>query len=222
VIAPEASAEFVAQMEDVLDVYERPYDPKRPQVCMDETTKQLVSEKRKPIATAAGRAERFDYEYRREGVANLFMFSEPLAGWRHVVVSERRTRRDWAEAMRELVDVQFPEAEVIVVVLDQLNTHSIASLYEAFEAGEAHRIARKLELHHTPKHGSWLNMAEVELSVLSRQCLDRRIPDQDTLSQEVAAWEQKRNAAEVSVDWRFTTADARIKLRKLYPSIQVG
>lgn len=209
-------------MEDVLDVYQRPYDPKRPQVCMDETTKQLISEKRVPIEATAGRPERVDYEYRREGVANLFMFSEPLASRRHVKVSERRTRRDWAEAMRELVDVHYAEAEVVVVVLDQLNTHSIASLYEAFEPEEAHRIARKLELHHTPKHGSWLNMAEIELSVLSRQCLDRRIPDQATLEREVAMWEQQRNAAEVRVDWRFTTADARIKLRKLYPSIQFG
>jgi hypothetical protein len=209
-------------MEDVLDVYQRPYDPKRPQVCMDETTKQLISEKRLPIEATAGRVGRFDYEYRREGVANLFMFSEPLASRRHVKVSQRRTRRDWAEAMRELVDVHYAEAEVVVVVLDQLNTHSIASLYEAFEPEEAHRIARKLELHHTPKHGSWLNMAEIELSVLSRQCLDRRIPDQPTLEREVATWEQQRNAAEVRVDWRFTTADARIKLRRLYPSIQFG
>ena len=221
-IPPEASCEFVAAMEDVLDVYQRPYDPKRPQVCMDETTKQLVAETRVPIEARAGQPERFDYEYRREGVANLFMFSEPLAGRRHVKVSERRTRVDWAEAMRDLVDVQYPEAEVVMVVLDQLNTHSIASLYEAFAPEEAHRIARKLELHHTPKHGSWLNMAEIELSVLSRQCLDRRIPDQATLEREVAAWEQKRNAAEVRVDWRFTTADARIKLRKLYPSIHAG
>ena len=209
-------------MEDVLDVYQRPYDPKRPQVCRDETTKQLISETRVPIEAKAGRSQRVDYEYRREGVSNLFMFSEPLAGRRHVTVSERRTRRDWAEAIRDLVDVQYPQAEVIVVVLDQLNTHSIASLYEAFAPEEAHRIARKLELHHTPKHGSWLNMAEIELSVLSRQCLDRRIPDQQTLRREVAAWEHKRNAAEASVDWRFTTADARIKLRKLYPSLQVG
>jgi hypothetical protein len=222
VIPPEASCEFVAAMEDVLDVYQRPYDPKRPQVCMDETTKQLIAETRVPIEAKAGQVERVDYEYRREGVANLFMFSEPLAGRRHVKVTERRTRVDWAEAMRELVDIHYPEAEVVVVVLDQLNTHSIASLYEAFEPQEANRIARKLELHHTPKHGSWLNMAEIELSVLSRQCLDRRIPNQPTLEREVAAWEQKRNAAEVSIDWRFTTADARTKLRKLYPSIQVG
>ncbi len=208
-------------MEDVLDVYQRPYDPKRPQVCMDETSKQLLAEVRPPIQAKPGQPERYDYEYAREGVANLFMFVEPLAGKRHVRVTDRRTRVDWAEAMRDLADVYYPETEVIVVVLDNLNTHSSASFYEAFEPDEAHRLAQRFEFHYTPKHGSWLNMAEIELSALGRQCLARRIPDQAHLTTEVNAWEEERNASVVKVLWRFTTADARIKLAHLYPRIQL-
>ena len=208
-------------MEDVLDVYQRPYNPKRPQVCMDEASKQLVAEVRLPLRAKPGQPERYDYEYARGGVANLFMFMEPLAGKRHVQVTDRRTRVDWAEAMRELADVYYPEAEVIVVVLDNLNTHSPASFYEAFEPEEAHRLARRFEFHFTPKHGSWLNMAEIELSALGRQCLARRIPDKAHLTIEVSAWEEERNASVVKVLWRFTTADARIKLAHLYPRIQL-
>ena len=207
-------------MEDVLEVYTRPYDPKRPLVCMDETSKQLIDETRLPLPLRVGRPRRYDYEYTRNGVSNLFMVFEPLAGRRQVKVTDRRTSRDWAELMRELVDKRYPEAEVITLVLDNLNTHTTASLYEAFVPEEARRIARRLELHYTPKHGSWLNMAEIELSVLSQQCLDRRIPDRVTLEREVAVWEGERNQAEATVDWRFTTDDARIKLKKLYPSIQ--
>ncbi len=207
-------------MEDVLDVYIRPYDPKRPIVCMDETSKQLIGETRVPLPVRAGRPHRYDYEYTRHGVSNLFMVVEPLAARRQVKVTDRRTRLDWAELMRELVDEHYPDAEVITLVLDNLNTHTPASLYQAFEPEEARRIARRLEFHYTPKHGSWLNMAEIELSVLSRQCLDRRIPDKAILAREVGAWQEERNRKEASVDWRFTTSDARIKLKKLYPSIQ--
>ncbi len=207
-------------MEEVLDVYTRPYDPKRPMVCMDETSKQLVGETRLPLPSGRGRLQRYDYEYVRHGVSNLFMLFEPLQARRYVKVTDRRTSQDWAQLMRQLVDEHYPEAEVITLVLDNLNTHTPASLYQAFEPEEARRITRRLEIHYTPKHGSWLNMAEIELSVLSRQCLDRRIPDQTTLSQEVAAWQEGRSKAGATVDWRFTTEDARIKLKKLYPSIQ--
>ena len=206
-------------MEDVLDVYRRPYDGQHPTVTMDEKPVQLIGERRRALKAKPGYEERFDFEYVRNGVANLFIFFEPLAGRRHVSVRERRTSRDWAAAMRELVDVHYPKAERITVVLDNLNTHKLSSLYEVFDPPEARRIAQKLELHYTPKHGSWLNMAEIELSVVSRQCLNRRIADQKTLESEVAAWEQSRNASKVAVDWRFTTADARIKLKRLYPSI---
>jgi hypothetical protein len=208
-------------MEDVLEVYARPYDPKRPQVCMDETSKQLLADVREPIPAKPGSPERFDTEYEREGVANLFMFSEPLVGKRHVKVTERRTRKDWAVAMKELADDYYPDAEVIVVVLDNLNTHMPASFYEAFAPEEARRLFNRFEFHHTPKHGSWLNMAEIELSVLSRQCLDRRIPTMESLASEVKAWEDERNNQVVKVLWRFTAADARIKLKYLYPKIQV-
>src|SRR5215216_1006129 len=218
-IPPEQSGEFVAHMEDVLDVYVRPYDPRLPQVCMDETSKQLVGETRVPVPAAPGRPVRHDYEYERHGVSNLFLFVEPLRGWRHVTVTERRTKQDWAHAIKDLVDVHYPEAERIVLVLDNLNTHGLGSLYEAFPAEEARRLSRKLELHYTPKHGSWLNIAEIELSVLSSQCLDRRIPQQTELAQEVAQWTRDRNASRRTVDWRFTTADARIKLKRLYPSL---
>jgi len=208
-------------MEDVLDVYKRPYDPKLPQVCMDETSKQLLSDTREPLLIKPGFPERYDYEYKREGVANLFMFFEPLMGKRHVKVTEQRTRKDWAEAMRELSDIHYPDADVIILVMDNLNTHSPASFYEAFEPEEARRLANRFEFHYTPKHGSWLNMAEIELSVLSRQCLDRRIPGQEILASETKAWEDERNDQVVKVRWRFTTADARIKLKHLYPQIQV-
>ena len=207
-------------MEEVLDVYVRPSDPRFPQVCMDETSKQLVGETRQPVPAAPGRAARVDYEYERHGVRTLFLFVEPLAGRRHVSVTERRTKRDWALAIRDLVEVQYAEAERIVLVLDNLNTHVGSALYETFPPAEAHRLLRRLELHYTPKHGSWLNMAEIELSVLTRQCLDRRIPDHDTLVQEVAAWEAARNTRQSTITWRFTTDDARIKLKHLYPSIK--
>lgn len=219
-IPPDGNAEFVAAMEDVLEVYHRPYDPKRPVVCLDEASKQLVKETRVPIPATRGRPATSDYEYERNGTANLFMTFEPLAGRRRVKVTERRTAVDYARVVRELVDVHYPDAEKIVLVQDNLNTHRPASLYEAFPPEEARRIIEKLEIHYTPKHGSWLDMAETELSVLSRQCLDRRIPDRPTLAAEVAAWELDRNAAECKVDWHFTTADARIKLKRLYPVIE--
>ncbi len=206
-------------MEDVLEVYHRPYDPRFSQVCMDETSKQLVGETRTPLPAAPGRPARIDYEYERHGVRNLFLFVEPLRGWRHVRVTERRTKADWAHAIQELVDVHYPDAERVVLVLDNLNTHVGAALYEAFPPAEARRLLQRLELHYTPPHGSWLNMAEIELSVLARQCLDRRIPDEATLVQEVAAWETDRNAHQTIIHWRFTTADARIKLKRLYPSL---
>ena len=208
-------------MEDVLDVYTRPYDPKRPQVCMDETTKQLLEEIRDPLPIQPGQPERVDYEYRRQGVGDLFMFFEPLQGKWHVKVTDQRTRKDWAQAMRELSDIHYPQAEKIIVVLDNLNTHSPASFYETFEPDEARRLINRFEFHFTPKHGSWLNMAEIELSALARQCLSQRIPDQATLASEVKAWEKDRNSKVVKVDWQFTTADARIRLKHLYPEIHV-
>jgi hypothetical protein len=219
-IPPEANASFVAAMEDVLDVYHRPYDEKRPLICLDETSKQLIGEVAEPIPMAPGRPERIDYEYVRNGTANLFMVSEPLVGWRAVKVTERRTAVDFAEVVRWLVEEVHEEAEKVVLVMDNLNTHKIASLDEAFEPERARRIAEKLEIHHTPVHGSWLNMAEIELSVLSRQCLDRRIESSEILVKEVEAWEIERNERMVEVKWQFTTADARVKLRRLYPAIQ--
>jgi len=186
---------------------------------MDETSKQLVGETRVPIPAAPGRPVRSDDEYERQGVSNLFLFVEPLRGWRQVTVTDRRTKTDWAHAIQQVVDVHYPEAERIVLVLDNRNTHGLGSLYEAFPPEEARRLSRKLELHYTPKHGSWLNIAEIELSVLNGQCLDRRIPEQAELAQEVAQWTQDRNTARRTVDWRFTTADARIKLKRLYPSL---
>jgi len=207
-------------MEDVLEVYTQPYDSKRPQICMDETNKQLLEDVQSPLPTQPGQAARVDYEYERQGVANLFMFFEPLAGKRHVKVTERRTQTDWAQAMRELSDIHYPTAEKIIVVLDNLNTHTPASFYTAFAAEEARRLANRFEFHYTPKHGSWLNMAEIELSALSRQCLTERIPDQEVLASTVNAWEEERNVQVVKVQWRFTTADARIKLRSLYPKIE--
>jgi DDE superfamily endonuclease len=205
-------------MEEILDVYHRPLDPKRPLICLDETSKQLIGEVAEPIPAAPGQPERIDYEYTRNGTANLFMVSEPLTGWRHVEVTDRRTAVDFALLVRDLVEEVFPEAEKVVLVMDNLNTHKLASLYEAFPPERARRIADRLEIHHTPKHGSWLNMAEIELSVLARQCLDRRIGTREELEVEVAAWERERNERGVPVRWRFTTADARIKLRRLYPT----
>jgi len=219
VIPPEASAEFVCQMEDVLDVYKRPYHPQYPVVCFDESNKQLVAEIIEPLAMEPGEPQRYDYQYERNGVCNLFMFFEPLASWRHVEVTDRRTAIDYAQQMQYLVDVRYPDATKITVVHDQLNTHVPASVYKAFEPAEAKRILDKLEFHYTPKHGSWLDMAEIELSVLARECLSRRIPDKMTLATEIAAWELRRNQSDRTVDWQFTTADARIKLKRLYPSI---
>jgi hypothetical protein len=221
VIPPKANAAFVANMEDVLDVYARPPDPSRPVVCVDEGGKQLIGDVREPLPVRPGCAAKQDYEYQRNGMANLFMAVEPLSGWRHVEVTERKTAVDFAHFLRLLSDGPFRDCEKIVLVCDNLNTHTPASLYEAFEPAEARRLAGRFEWHHTPKHGSWLNVAECELSVLARQCLDRRIPDQETLQREVAAWERTRNAAAVKVDWQFTTADARIKLKRLYPTVQL-
>ena len=201
-------------------VYKRPYDPKRPNVCLDETSKQLTGETRIPVPACPGQPARYDYEYKRNGVANLFMIFEPLVGKRHVKVTQRRTKIDWAYCVREMVDQIYPDAEQIVLVMDNLNTHNKSSLYEAFEPAEAKRIADKLEIHYTPKHGSWLDMAEIELGVLARQCLSRRIDNMEQLEDEVAAWEVIRNAAKAKVNWRFTTKDARIKLKRLYPSIE--
>jgi hypothetical protein len=220
VIPPEANAAFVCAMEDTLEVYQRPYDAHRPLICFDEGTKQLVKDVREPIPALPGRLERLDYEYERNGTGNLFMMFEPLAGRREVLVTARRTAVDYAEAIRHLVDVRYPRAETIVLMQDNLNTHKLASLYEAFPPEEARRLIDRLEVHYTPKHGSWLNMAEIELGVLRRQCLDRRIPDFSTLQSEVAAWQGDRNAERVRVDWQFTTADARVKLKRLYPILE--
>jgi len=208
-------------MEDILEVYTRAYDPKRPQVCMDETSKQLLADLLEPIPAQPGQPQRVDYEYKREGVADLFMFFETLTGKRYVKVTDQRTRKDWALAMQELSDDIYPQAEKIVIALDNLNTHSPASFYETFEPDEARRLTNRFEFHYTPKHGSWLNMAEIELGVLIRQCLNRRIAEKVTLESEVKAWQDDRNAKVVKVDWRFTTADARIKLKHLYPVIHV-
>ncbi len=205
-------------MEDVLSVYTQPYDPARPVVCLDETSRQVLAEVRPPLPVAAGKPAREDPEYVRHGVANLFLVCEPLRGWRGVIVSDRRTRLDWAACIKELADTHYPTADKIVLVMDNLNIHSPASLYEAFPPAEAKRLADRLEIHHTPKHGSWLNMAEIELGILQRQCLDRRLGDQATLTREVTAWVTVRNAAVQRIDWRFTTADARIKLKRLYPT----
>jgi hypothetical protein len=207
-------------MEDVLEAYTRPYDPRYPQVCMDEVSKQLLRDTRQPLPMEPGRPQRQDYEYERAGVVNLFLFCEPLQGRRWVDVTERRTKTDWAHQIKKLVDTRYPEAERIVLVMDNLNTHTPASLYEAFDPKEAKRLANKLEIHYTPKHGSWLNMAEIELSVLSRQCLDRRVPDFETLEAEVAAWQERRDATGGKIDWRFNTEDARSKLKQLYPSLK--
>jgi hypothetical protein len=221
-IPPEQDAAFVCNMEQVLEVYKRPYDPLRPVVCMDEQPKQLIAEVSQPIAAAPGQPARIDYEYVREGVCTVWMFVEPLGGWRSVPVSQTKTAVDWAHQVRDLVDdPRYAAAETITLVCDNLNTHNLASLYQAFEPEEALRIARKLELIHTPKHGSWLNVAESELSVLTRQCLDRRIAQIATVSDEATTWAQGRNQRQVGVDWQFTTANARTKLKHLYPKVTV-
>ena len=215
---PEAGAEFVAQMEAILDLYELPYDPDHPMVCFDEASKQLIAEKRIPLPAKPGQVERYDYEYERNGTRNLFMFFEPLANYRHVEVTERRTKQDFAHCMRWLVDERHPAAETVRVVMDNLNTHTSGALYEAFEPAEANRILKRLEFHYTPKHASWLNMAEIEFSVFERQCLKVRIPDAETLKQEVRGLEEERNTKQATVNWQFTSVDARIKLKRLYPS----
>ncbi len=207
-------------MEDVLEVYQRSYTDQEILVCLDETNKQQVKETRLPRPARPGAVRAYDYEYERNGVSNLFMLFAPLEGWRRVEVTDRRTKADWARVVRKLVDEDYPDKDRIVLVMDNLNTHHPASLYEVFEPAEARRIAERLEIHYTPKHGSWLNMAEIELGVLARQCLDRRIPDQCALRREAAAWQDPRNQDNVRADWRFTTEDARIKLKSLYPSIQ--
>jgi transposase len=218
-IPPKQNAEFVYRMEDVLEVYQRPEDARFPLICFDETPVQLISETRQSIPVKKGQPERYDYEYRREGTANLFMFFAPLLNWRHIKVTEQRTKADWAICIAELVHQHFPNAERCVLVEDNLNTHTPAALYETFEPAKARGILDRLELHFTPKHGSWLNMAEIELSVLSRQCLNGYIPNREFLASETLAWETERNTNRATIDWRFTTVDARIKLKKLYPVI---
>lgn len=218
-IPPKENAAFVASMEDVIEVYHRPRDAAKPLVCLDETSKQLVAETRAPLPVQPGQPARHDYEYERNGTANLFMLFAPLEGFRHVEVTERRTAIDYAHILRNLSDVHFPNAEKIVLVQDNLNTHAPASLYEAFEPAEARRLVERFEWHYTPKHGSWLNLAESELAVLSSQCLDRRIPDAQMLTREVEAWQKRRNTHNAKADWQFTTADARIKLKSLYPAL---
>jgi hypothetical protein len=221
VIPPEANAEFVCQMEETLDVYHRPRDPARPLVNFDEASKQLVDHVAPPIPAGPGRpAKIVDYEYVRNGTANIFMLYAPLEGRREALVTEQRTAIDYAHAIRHLVDAMYPDAETIVLVQDNLNTHKPASLYAAFPPEEARRLLDKLEIHYIPKHGSWLNMAEIELGVLGRQCLDRRIPNREMLCREVAAWQRRRNETQAKVDWQFTTADARIKLKRLYPNTE--
>jgi len=220
VIPPAANGEFVARMEDVLDVYHRPFDPARPLVCVDEVPVQLVGEVRQPLPARPGTPARYDYEYKRNGTANLFLAFQPLTGWRHVEVTDRRTAKDFAELLRWLVEDIHAEAQKVVLVTDNLNTHTPGCLYQAFDPDRARRIAAELEWHYTPRHGSWLNVAEVELAALSRRCLGRRIGTRAELERQVAAWEEERNGRFVETKWRFTTADARIKLRRLYPPIQ--
>jgi len=206
-------------MEDVLEVYQRSFTNDEVLVCMDETSKQHIKETRMPLPTRPGEPEKYDFEYERNGVSNLFMLSAPLEGWRHVKVTDHHTKVDWAHVIKELVDEHYPEKKKIVLVMDNLNTHKVSSLYAAFKPEEARRIAERLEIHYTPKHGSWLDMAEIEISVMARQCLDRRIPDQDSLKREIKAWQDTRNQEGVCVNWRFTTQDARVKLKSLYPTI---
>lgn len=207
-------------MEDILDLYQRPYDVKRPMVCMDEQPRQLIKETRIALSIKPGQAARYDHEYERNGTAVNFLFTEPLAGWRKVSVRARKTRKDWAFEIKDLLDIDYPDAEVVILVCDNLNIHSIPSLYEAFTPSEARRLAKRLEIHHTPVHGSWLNIAEIELSALTRQALDHRIPDMATLKTKTKAWQRERNQKQKAVDWHFTTDEARIKLKRLYPQIQ--
>ena len=221
VIPPKQNAAFVADMEDVLEIYKRPYNPAIPVVCMDEQPTQLIKETRKNIPVAPGKPERIDYEYERNGTAVNFMFTEPLVGWRKVNVRQRKTAIDWAHEIKELLDKDYPDVEKVILVCDNLNTHKIASLYETFEPKEARRLAERLEMHYTPKHGSWLNIAEIELSAFTKQCLNRRIPDMAILQQEAKAWYRKRNTNQKAVDWQFTTEKARIKLKRLYPQVQM-
>jgi hypothetical protein len=220
VIPPQQSAEFVTHREDILEIYHLPYDPKRPVICMDEQPVQLLKETRTPLPAKPRQPASVDYEYERKGTANIFMFTEPLAGWRKTSVSERRTAVDWATEIQRLVDEDYPDSDKVILVCDQLNTHKLASLYEAFEPITARRLVERLEIHFTPKHGSWLNIAENELSALTRQCLDQRIPDRESLEQETTAWFTQRNHLQKSVDWQFSTADARIRLKRLYPHIE--
>ncbi len=219
-IPPEQNAEFVACMEDVLDLYHQPRDPRRPLVCMDEQPVQLIRETRHPLPAQPGQPERVDYEYERNGTAAIFLFTEPLGHWRRVSVREHRTAVDWAEEIRRLLEEDYPQAEKVILICDQLNTHTVGALYQAFPPEKARALAMRLEIHYTPKHGSWLNVAEIELSVFTRQCLDRRIPDTETLRQEAQAWYQERNDHQKGVDWQFTTANARIRLKRLYPQIK--
>lgn len=219
-IPPDANAAFVATMEDVLEVYQRPHDPQRPLVCLDETSKQLIIETRAAIPAKPEQPARHDYEYERNGVANLFMVFAPLEGWRHVKVTDRHTAIDYAHVLRDLSDTHFPDTAKIVLVQDNLNIHKPASLYEAFPAPEARRLVERFEWHYTPKHGSWLDLAESELGVLASQCLDRRIADKQILAHEVTAWHDHRNKHHAKADWQFTTANARVKLKRLYPQFE--
>jgi hypothetical protein len=221
VIPPKQNAEFVANMENVLEIYKMPYNSAIPVICMDEQPTQLIKETRMKMTLEPGKPERVDYEYERNGTAANFMFTEPLGSWRKVNVRQQKTSIDWAYEIKELLDKDYPQAHKVVLVCDNLNTHKIASLYEAFDPHEALRLAKRLEIHYTPKHGSWLNVAEIELSVFTKQCLDRRIPDMTTLQQEAKAWYRKRNSNQKAVDWQFTTDDARVKLKRLYPQIQM-
>lgn len=205
-------------MEDVLEVYQRTYADDEVLVCMDETSKQHIKEIRTPLPTRPGEPEKYDFEYERNGVSNLFMLSAPLEGWRHVKVTDHHTKKDWAQVIKELVDEHFPEKRKIVLVMDNLNTHKLSSLYTAFKPEEARRIVDRLEIHYTPKHRSWLDIAEIEIGIMARQCLDRRIPDQESLKREIKAWQKMRNQEGICVNWRFTTQDARVKLRSLYPT----
>jgi hypothetical protein len=219
VIPPEGNGEFVARMEDLLELYAEPLSAAKPVICMDEASKQLIGEVRCPLPPAPGHAKRIDYEYRRNGTVAIFVFVQPRGGWRMVRVTDHRTKIDWALQVRELLDVHFPDADVVRLVLDNLNTHTNGSLYDAFDAREARRLAERLEIHSTPKHASWLNIAENEIGVLSKQCLDRRIEDPDELRREIDAWERERNEKGVEVNWKFTIEMARVKLRKVYPHI---
>lgn len=219
-IPPQADGDFVFRMEDVLATYALPHDPQIPLICMDEASKQLLAEITTPLPQRPGQPRGVDYEYERRGVSSLFMFCEPLTGWRHVAVTDRRTKKDWAACIRDLVDGYYPQAQKIRLVLDNLNTHTGASLYEAFAPEEARRLLERLEFHYTPKHARWLNMAEIEIGIMNRQCLDRRIDDVNVMRREVAAWEQSRNATQARIHWTFTIASARMKLKKQYPSIE--